>query len=94
MLGQAELPLPVTIVQNSTQVAPGYVFITPTGPGGLAPLLVFADADLDAAVTGTMLAKFRNTGQSCIAANRVYVERSIYEKFVEALTVKTKALKK
>jgi succinate-semialdehyde dehydrogenase/glutarate-semialdehyde dehydrogenase len=61
--------------------------------GGLAPLLVFADADLDAAVTGTMLAKFRNTGQSCIAANRVYVERSIYEKFVELLTAKTKALK-
>jgi len=38
MLGQAELPLPVTIVQNSAQVAPGYVFITPTGPGGLTPL--------------------------------------------------------
>jgi succinate-semialdehyde dehydrogenase / glutarate-semialdehyde dehydrogenase len=61
--------------------------------GGLAPLLVFADADLEGAVTGTMLAKFRNTGQSCIAANRVYVERSIYEKFVEALVAKTKALK-
>ena len=41
--------------------------------GGHAPLLVFADADLDQAVQGTIIAKFRNTGQSCIAANRVYV---------------------
>ncbi len=61
--------------------------------GGLAPAIVFADADMESALTGVMLAKYRNTGQSCIAANRVYVERSIYEKFVEALTVKAKALK-
>ena len=61
--------------------------------GGLAPALVFADADMESALIGLMLAKYRNTGQSCIAANRVYVERSIYEKFVEALTVKVKALK-
>jgi succinate-semialdehyde dehydrogenase/glutarate-semialdehyde dehydrogenase len=61
--------------------------------GGLAPALVFADADLESAVTGVMLAKFRNTGQSCIAANRVYVESGIYQKFLEALTAKTKALK-
>lgn len=61
--------------------------------GGLAPALVFADADLGNAVTGVMLAKFRNTGQSCIAANRVYVERGIYDKFVEALTAQAKALK-
>ena len=61
--------------------------------GGLAPAIVFADADMESALTGVMLAKYRNTGQSCIAANRVYVERSIYEKFAEALTVKAKALK-
>src|SRR5277367_5839460 len=61
--------------------------------GGLAPLLVFADADFETALTGTLLAKFRNTGQSCIAANRVYVERPIYEKFLEALTAKAKLLK-
>lgn len=61
--------------------------------GGLAPAIVFADADMESALTGVMLAKFRNTGQSCIAANRVYVERSIYEKFAEGLTAKTKALK-
>ena len=58
--------------------------------GGLAPALVFEDADLPRAVEGTMLAKFRNTGQSCIAANRIYVQRSIY---LDAFVEKTKALK-
>jgi succinate-semialdehyde dehydrogenase/glutarate-semialdehyde dehydrogenase len=61
--------------------------------GGHAPVLVFADADLDAAVEGALAAKFRNTGQSCIAANRVYVERPIYERFLEAFVAKAKALK-
>ncbi|MBN2474631.1 MAG: aldehyde dehydrogenase family protein [Pirellulales bacterium] len=41
--------------------------------GGHAPVLIFEDADLDKAVQGTLIAKFRNTGQSCIAANRVYI---------------------
>jgi succinate-semialdehyde dehydrogenase/glutarate-semialdehyde dehydrogenase len=61
--------------------------------GGHAPVLVFADADFDAAVEGALAAKFRNTGQSCIAANRVYVERPIYERFLEAFVAKAKALK-
>ncbi len=61
--------------------------------GGQAPLLVFADADLDQAVQGAIIAKFRNTGQSCVAANRVYVERSIYKPFVDKLVAKTKELK-
>jgi succinate-semialdehyde dehydrogenase / glutarate-semialdehyde dehydrogenase len=61
--------------------------------GGHAPVLVFADADLDAAVEGTVIAKFRNTGQSCIAANRVFVERPIYETFLEAFAARTRALK-
>jgi succinate-semialdehyde dehydrogenase/glutarate-semialdehyde dehydrogenase len=61
--------------------------------GGHAPVLVFEDADLDQAVEGTMLAKFRNTGQSCIAANRIYVQRPIYEKFLKRLVEKTRALK-
>jgi len=61
--------------------------------GGHAPVLVFADADLDQAVQGAIITKFRNTGQSCIAANRLYVERSIYDRFVEALVAKTKTLK-
>ncbi len=61
--------------------------------GGHAPLLVFADADLDQAVEGTLIAKFRNTGQSCIAANRVYVEESIFEPFIERLVSRTGELK-
>jgi succinate-semialdehyde dehydrogenase / glutarate-semialdehyde dehydrogenase len=61
--------------------------------GGLAPVLVFEDADFQRAVQGTITAKFRNTGQSCIAANRIYVQRAIYESFLNALVTKTRALK-
>ena len=56
--------------------------------GGNAPVIVFADADFDQAIEGALLAKFRNTGQSCIAANRIYVERPIYEKFLTAFSEK------
>jgi succinate-semialdehyde dehydrogenase/glutarate-semialdehyde dehydrogenase len=61
--------------------------------GGHAPVLVFADADLHLAVEGALMAKFRNTGQSCIAANRVFVERPVYESFLEAFVAKARALK-
>src|ERR1051326_1827588 len=61
--------------------------------GGHAPVLVFEDADLDGAVEGTMLAKFRNSGQSCIAANRIYVQRSVYEPFLRLLVEKARAVK-
>ncbi|MGH8023889.1 MAG: NAD-dependent succinate-semialdehyde dehydrogenase [Limisphaerales bacterium] len=61
--------------------------------GGHGPVLVFDDADLDVAVHGTMLTKYRNTSQSCIASNRIYVQRGIYEKFVEKFVAGTKALK-
>ena len=61
--------------------------------GGHAPVLVFDDADLARAVDGAMLAKFRNTGQSCIAANRVYVQAGIYDRFVAAFVEKAKQLK-
>ncbi|HTD88876.1 MAG TPA: NAD-dependent succinate-semialdehyde dehydrogenase [Candidatus Binatia bacterium] len=61
--------------------------------GGQAPVLVFDDADLDRAIEGVLIAKFRNTGQSCIAANRIYVQRGIYDRFVDALAQRTKALK-
>lgn len=61
--------------------------------GGQAPLLVFDDADLDRTMEGVLMAKFRNTGQSCIAANRIYVQRGIYDKFLELLVQKTKAMK-
>jgi succinate-semialdehyde dehydrogenase / glutarate-semialdehyde dehydrogenase len=54
--------------------------------GGNAPFVVFADADLDAMVAGAMVAKFRNTGQSCVAANRFLVERAVYDDVVQRLT--------
>ncbi len=61
--------------------------------GGHAPVLVFEDADIDQAVTGAEIAKFRNTGQSCIAANRVYVHRSVYEAFLETFVARAQSLK-
>jgi succinate-semialdehyde dehydrogenase/glutarate-semialdehyde dehydrogenase len=61
--------------------------------GGHAPVIVFDDADLDRAVRGVLDAKFRNTGQSCIAANRIYVQAGIYDRFVAAFVEKTKALR-
>src|SRR5262249_25392366 len=50
--------------------------------GGCAPVLIFDDIDLNRAIEGALIAKMRNTGQSCIAANRLYVQRTIYEKFL------------
>ena len=51
--------------------------------GGHAPVLVFDDADLDIAVQGALITKFRNSGQSCIAANRIYVQAGIYDRFLQ-----------
>ncbi|MFZ6692163.1 NAD-dependent succinate-semialdehyde dehydrogenase [Undibacterium sp. SXout20W] len=53
--------------------------------GGHAPFIVFEDADLDAAVEGALLSKFRNAGQTCVCTNRFYVHASIYDQFVEKL---------
>lgn len=61
--------------------------------GGHAPVLIFDDVDLDAAVEGAMASKFRNNGQSCIAANRFYIQRGIYEKFLERFTAHARAQK-
>jgi len=61
--------------------------------GGLNPVLVFDDADIEEAVEGAMLAKFRNTGQTCIAANRLYVQRGVYDRFVQLMVQQTRALK-
>jgi len=55
--------------------------------GGNAPFIVFDDADLDEAVAGLMASKYRNTGQTCVCANRVYVQAGIYDQFVEKLKV-------
>lgn len=60
--------------------------------GGNGPFLVFDDANLDAAIDGAMLAKFRNGGQSCVAANRFIVERGIADEFIARLVERTKAL--
>ncbi|MFG1797684.1 NAD-dependent succinate-semialdehyde dehydrogenase [Nocardia sp. NPDC049149] len=61
--------------------------------GGNAPFLVFADADLDAAVDGAMAAKMRNTGEACTAANRFHVDNAVREGFTAALTDRMRALK-
>jgi succinate-semialdehyde dehydrogenase/glutarate-semialdehyde dehydrogenase len=61
--------------------------------GGNAPFLVFADADLDAALEGAMIAKMRNGGEACTAANRFYVEESVAEEFSTRLAEKMGALK-
>src|SRR6185295_11925065 len=49
--------------------------------GGNAPFIVFDDADLDAAVEGAMASKFRNTGQTCVCANRIFVQEAVYDRF-------------
>ncbi|MFY9350996.1 NAD-dependent succinate-semialdehyde dehydrogenase [Sphingobium sp.] len=61
--------------------------------GGNAPLLVFDDADLDLAVAATMASKFRNAGQTCVCANRILVQDSVYEAFAEKLAAAVSALK-
>lgn len=61
--------------------------------GGNAPLLVFADADLDLAVRGTIASKFRNAGQTCVCANRILVEDAIYDAFSKKLTAAVAELK-
>lgn len=61
--------------------------------GGNAPLLVFDDADLDVALEGAMLAKMRNAGEACTAANRIYVQAGLYDRFAAELTRRMSALK-
>ncbi|SFB39176.1 succinate-semialdehyde dehydrogenase / glutarate-semialdehyde dehydrogenase [Lentibacillus halodurans] len=61
--------------------------------GGHAPLVVLDDADVDLAVKGTVASKFRNAGQTCICANRVYVQKGIYDEFVEKLSKAVRELK-
>ncbi len=61
--------------------------------GGNAPFIVFDDADIDAAVDGAMISKYRNTGQTCVCANRIYVQRGVLQTFTDKLVAKVKALK-
>ncbi len=61
--------------------------------GGNAPFIVFDDADVDAAVEGAIVSKFRNMGQTCVCANRIYAQEGIYDTFVERLTKAVAKLK-
>ena len=60
--------------------------------GGNAPFIVFADADLDAAVEGAIVCKFRNTGQTCICANRLLIHEEVYEAFAAKLVARVRKL--
>jgi succinate-semialdehyde dehydrogenase / glutarate-semialdehyde dehydrogenase len=61
--------------------------------GGHAPFIVFEDADLEAAASGAVASKFRNTGQTCVCANRIYVQRSVLEKFSDIFVKKVQELR-
>jgi succinate-semialdehyde dehydrogenase/glutarate-semialdehyde dehydrogenase len=61
--------------------------------GGNAPFIVFDDADLDAAVEGALASKYRNAGQTCVCANRLYVQDAVYDAFAAKLTEKVKGFK-
>ena len=61
--------------------------------GGNAPFLVFEDADIDAAVDNAIICKFRNMGQTCVCANRIYVQSSVYDEFAEKFANKVKVMK-
>ncbi len=61
--------------------------------GGNAPFIVFDDADIDAAVEGAIMCKFRNNGQTCVCANRIYVQAGVYDEFSEKLRAKVSEMK-
>jgi len=61
--------------------------------GGNAPFIVFDDADLDAAVEGAMISKYRNNGQTCVCANRIYVQAGVYDAFTEKLVAAVREMK-
>lgn len=61
--------------------------------GGNAPFIVFDDADLDSAVEGAIISKFRNSGQTCVCANRLFVQAGIYDKFAEKLALRVSQFK-
>jgi len=61
--------------------------------GGNAPFIVFDDADIDSAVDGAMISKYRNAGQTCVCANRLYVQDGVYDSFVKKLADKSRTIK-
>lgn len=61
--------------------------------GGNAPFIIFDDADIDAAVEGALISKFRNNGQTCVCTNRFYVQKPVYEEFIEKFAARVAAMK-
>jgi len=61
--------------------------------GGNAPFIVFDDADIDAAVEGAMVSKYRNAGQTCVCANRIYVQDTVYDSFIGKLAARSKTIR-
>ena len=61
--------------------------------GGNAPFIVFDDADIDSAVEGAMVSKYRNAGQTCVCANRFYVQAGVYDQFVEKLAARSRSIR-
>jgi succinate-semialdehyde dehydrogenase/glutarate-semialdehyde dehydrogenase len=61
--------------------------------GGHAPFIVFEDADIDAAVTGAIASKYRNSGQTCVCANRIYVHKKVHDAFVEKFSKAVQTIK-
>jgi succinate-semialdehyde dehydrogenase/glutarate-semialdehyde dehydrogenase len=61
--------------------------------GGNAPFIVFDDADLDSAVEGALASKYRNAGQTCVCANRLYVQEAVYDRFLEKLTARVQGIR-
>ena len=61
--------------------------------GGHAPFIVFEDADIDAAVAGAIASKYRNSGQTCVCANRIYVHKKVHDVFVEKFSKAVQAIK-
>ena len=61
--------------------------------GGNAPFIVFDDADIDSAVEGAIISKYRNAGQTCVCANRLYVQDGVYDRFIEKLAARVKTIK-
>jgi succinate-semialdehyde dehydrogenase/glutarate-semialdehyde dehydrogenase len=61
--------------------------------GGNAPFIVFDDADIDSAVEGALVSKYRNAGQTCVCTNRLYVQQSVYDAFVDKLAAKVREMK-
>src|SRR6202000_550370 len=90
---QVSVPRPPRVCRKLIEQSAEQILRVSMELGGNAPFLVFGDADLDAAVEGAMLAKMRNVGEACTAANRFHVHESLADQFSERLAERMRALK-